>query len=84
MYRFGELRKLVATATQRTMTLQLRELEALGIVHWEVYVIVPPKVEYSLAELRRSLEPVNRVMQEWASKHMDQLSQAMQAASGGE
>jgi DNA-binding HxlR family transcriptional regulator len=66
------------------MTLQLRELEAVGIVHREVYAIVPPKVEYSLTELGRSLEPLIRVMQEWGSKHMDQLGQAMRAAAEGD
>jgi DNA-binding HxlR family transcriptional regulator len=78
--RFGELRKHMPTVTQRTMTLQLRELEAIGIIHREVYAIVPPKTEYSLTEFGRSLEPVLRVMQEWGSKNMDQITQAIRAA----
>lgn len=80
--RFGELRKLMPTVTQRTMTLQLRELESIGVIHREVYAIVPPKVEYSLTELGRTLEPILRLMQEWGAKHMDQIEQAIRAASG--
>ena len=47
------------------LTLQLRELEADGIVHREVYQQVPPKVEYSLTEFGRSLEPIVLQMKKW-------------------
>ncbi len=49
--RYGELKRLVPAATERMLTLQLRELEAFGIVQRTVYPEVPPKVEYSLTEL---------------------------------
>jgi DNA-binding HxlR family transcriptional regulator len=64
-WRFGELRKHLPTATQRMLTLHLRELERDGLIHREVYREVPPKVEYSLTELGRSLEPLLRFMSEW-------------------
>ena len=79
--RFGELRKLVPAVTQRTMTLQLRELESVGIIHREVYAVVPPKVEYSLTDLGRTLEPVLRLMQEWGVEHMGQVEHALRTAS---
>jgi len=79
--RFGELRKLMPAVTQRTMTLQLRELESVGVLHREVYPVVPPKVEYSLTDLGRSLEPILRLMQQWGAKHMRQVEQAIRAAS---
>ncbi len=63
--RFGELSRLTGTATQRTLTLQLRELEADGIVKRTVYPEVPPRVEYELTELGRSLEPVLMLMCAW-------------------
>lgn len=80
--RFGELRKLMPTVTQRTMTLQLRELEAVGIVRREVYAVVPPKVEYSLTELGRTLEPILRLMQAWGVEHMVEIEKAIKAAGG--
>jgi DNA-binding HxlR family transcriptional regulator len=64
-HRFGELRKHLPAATQRMLTLHLRELERDGLIHREVYQEIPPKVEYSLTEMGRSLEPLLRVMSEW-------------------
>jgi len=63
--RFGELRRLVANATERMITLQLRELEADGVVARHVYAEVPPRVEYEVTEYGRSLEPVLVPMQDW-------------------
>jgi DNA-binding HxlR family transcriptional regulator len=68
--RFGELRRLVPGVSQRMLTQHLRELEVDGIVHREVYREVPPKVEYSLTGLGRTLEPVLLKMNEWAEEHM--------------
>ena len=63
--RFGELRRLTPNATERMITLQLRELEADGIVSRHVYAEVPPRVEYELTEFGRSLEAILLLMQEW-------------------
>ena len=65
--RFGELRRLTPNATERMITLQLRELEADGVVSRHVYAEVPPRVEYELTEFGRSLEPILMLMQEWGS-----------------
>jgi DNA-binding HxlR family transcriptional regulator len=67
--RYGELRRLVPKATERMLTLQLRELESAGIVRRTVYPEVPPKVEYSLTELGLSLEPVLQTMLDWSEKY---------------
>lgn len=70
--RYGELKRLVPEATERMLTLQLRELEAVGIVQRTVYPEVPPKVEYSLTELGLSLEPVLQTMFDWSKKYLQQ------------
>ncbi|KAA0777475.1 helix-turn-helix domain-containing protein [Bacillus sp. TE8-1] len=71
--RFNELKRLKPNITQRMLTLQLRELEADGIIHREVYREVPPKVEYSLTELGESLRPVLLLMMEWATHNMEKV-----------
>ncbi len=63
--RFGELRRLTPNATQRMITLQLRELEADRVLDRHVYAEVPPRVEYELTEFGRSLEPILVLMQDW-------------------
>ena len=69
--RFSELRRLIPQVTPRMLTSQLRELEKHGIVHREVYPQVPPKVEYSLTELGKSLEPILRVMHDWGESFIN-------------
>ncbi len=68
--RFGELRQLLPTVTQRMLTLQLRELERDGIIAREVYKQVPPKTEYYLTAFGRGLEPVIHTMTEWGRQYV--------------
>jgi DNA-binding HxlR family transcriptional regulator len=63
--RFSGIRRLLPGVTQRTLTNQLRELEADGFVARQVYAEVPPKVEYSLTERGRTLEPIIRALKAW-------------------
>ena len=65
--RFSELRRHLPGCTQKMLTQQLRELERDGVVHRKVYPQVPPKVEYSLTELGRSLKPIIAAMCRWGS-----------------
>jgi len=67
--RFGELSRLVPNATQRMLTLQLRELEADKVITRQVYREVPPRVEYSLTELGKTLEPVLLSLRDWGDKY---------------
>ena len=63
--RFNQLRRLLPGVTQRMLTNQLRELEADGLVHRRVHAEVPPRVEYSLTERGRTLEPVLSALKAW-------------------
>jgi len=67
--RFMELTRHIPNATQRMLTLQLRELEADGVVLRTVHPQVPPKVEYELTEFGRSLAPVLLTMRAWGEKY---------------
>ncbi|NEW07454.1 helix-turn-helix transcriptional regulator [Paenibacillus sp. SYP-B3998] len=67
--RFNEFRRICPLITQRMLTLQLRELENDGIVHREVYQQVPPKVEYSLTEFGKTLEPLILSMKQWGETY---------------
>lgn len=75
--RFNQLQRLLQGCTQRMLTLQLRELERDGVVQRKVYAEVPPRVEYSLTEFGRSLEPILVLMREWGDRYIDQLQQSM-------
>lgn len=68
--RFNEIRRRVKGVTQRMLTNQLRELEADGLIVRTVYPQVPPKVEYSLSPLGRSLEPVFMTLKTWGDAHI--------------
>ena len=67
--RFNELKRMLPHVTQQMLTVQLRELERDGIVHRKVYAEVPPKVEYSLTDLGRSLEPLLLAMLAWGENY---------------
>ena len=56
--RFGELKKSVGNVSQKVLTAQLRTMEESGLVNRKVYAEVPPRVEYSLTELGKSLKPI--------------------------
>ena len=68
--RFSELRRVVHGATAKMLTQQLRELEAHALVHREVFPVVPPRVEYSLTELGRSLLPILTAMRDWGAGYL--------------
>ena len=71
--RFGELRRKLPGITQRTLTLQLRELEAAGLVHRTVYAEVPPRTEYRQTDDARDLAGVYMELKRWSLAHRDLL-----------
>ena len=68
--RFSQLQRLISRATPKMLTQQLRELEEDGVIHREVFPVVPPRVEYSLTEKGRDLLPVFYAISQWGMKYI--------------
>ena len=68
--RYNELKRLIPDITQRMLTKQLRDLETDGIIHREVYPVVPPKVEYSLTESGKKLKPIISALRDWGEGYL--------------
>jgi DNA-binding HxlR family transcriptional regulator len=67
--RFSELKRSISGITQRSLALQLRELQSTGIVERTVYPDTPPRVVYSITSLGRSLRPLLDAMCHWGKSH---------------
>jgi DNA-binding HxlR family transcriptional regulator len=67
--RFGELRKSLDGISQKVLTQHLRIMEESGLVNRKVYAEVPPRVEYSLTDLGRSLKPIHDAMWKWGEEY---------------
>jgi len=67
--RYGELKKSLPGVTHKMLTLQLRELESDEIISRKVYPEVPPKVEYNLTLLGKSVIPVIDLLREWGEEY---------------
>jgi len=79
--RHNELRRQIAGVSQKMLTQTLRSLENDGLVERKVYPVVPPKVEYRLTPLGRTLiEPLEAICR-WAEKHVPELEAARNRAS---
>ena len=73
--RFGELKKSVGNVSQKVLTAQLRDMEASGLLTRKVYPEVPPRVEYSLTELGKSLHPILDAMWNWGEGYKSSLNE---------
>ncbi|MFC4811937.1 winged helix-turn-helix transcriptional regulator [Paenibacillus sp. GCM10023250] len=73
--RFSELQKAIPEITKKMLTSQLRELEFHDIVHREIYMQIPPKVEYSITEYGQTLFPIISLMHDWGEKHIVHLEE---------
>jgi DNA-binding HxlR family transcriptional regulator len=72
--RFGQLHRALSGITARTLTKQLRELEAAKLVRRKVYPEIPPRVEYALTPLGESLKPVLAAMDGWGRQYAEQVA----------
>ena len=67
--RFGELKKSIGSVSQKVLTAQLRNMEANGLLTRTVYAEVPPRVEYALTDLGKSLKPILDAMWNWGESY---------------
>ncbi len=77
--RFSELRRSVGSISQKVLTANLRQMERDGLVHRKVYPEVPPRVEYSLTDMGRTLRPVIKAMQDWGTWYKAEQAAAQAA-----
>lgn len=68
--RFSQIQRLVVNVTPRMLTNQLRELEVDGLIERKVYAQIPPKVEYSLSSLGKSMTPILLALKDWGDAHI--------------
>ena len=69
--RFGELKKSIGSISQKVLTSNLRSMEEDGLLTRKVYAEVPPRVEYTLTELGKSLQPILLAMQQWGLEYQE-------------
>src|SRR5262245_9359996 len=74
--RFTELRRRIPGVTQRMLTQQLRDLERHGLVERVQHAEIPPRVEYSVTALGRSLHPIFKSVCDWAGANFPEVEKA--------
>jgi DNA-binding HxlR family transcriptional regulator len=80
--RYGELKKILSDITHKTLSQQLKELEAEGLIHREVYHQIPPKVEYWITPKGETLLPILRLMSEWGEQNRSGNNKDVAETSG--
>lgn len=79
--RFNELQRILSNITYKTLSIQLRELEADGLVDRKEYPQIPPKVEYRLSERGATLIPIFEMICEWGIENKPEVE--IRKVSGG-
>ena len=69
--RFNELQRKIGTITYKSLSTELKEMEADGLIIRREYPQIPPKVEYSLSEKGRSLLPIMEIMCKWGTENSE-------------
>ncbi|KOV96477.1 HxlR family transcriptional regulator [Streptomyces sp. NRRL B-1140] len=77
--RFVELERRIGTITPKVLTQRLRQLERDGLVVRTYHPEVPPRVEYEISELGRSLAPLFAHLADWSAAHLEKVEQARHA-----
>lgn len=71
--RFGELEKSIGNISSKVLTQQLKDLEAFGFISRKTYDQIPPRVEYSVTELGKTLIPIMESMFDWGMAYSDKF-----------
>ncbi|RSK38601.1 winged helix-turn-helix transcriptional regulator [Mangrovimonas spongiae] len=71
--RFNEIHQSIGDISQKMLSVSLKNLEADGLVNRKVYPQIPPKVEYKLTDLGKSLIPFVNALSDWSKQHMDTI-----------
>ena len=77
--RFSELRREIDGISQRMLTVTVRQLERDGLVTRTVYPVVPPRVEYALTPLGRTLHSTIQALVTWTETHQEEVAAARAA-----
>ena len=72
--RFGELQRAIRPITQKELTRQLRAFEQRGLVNRKIYAEVPPRVEYEITPLGKTLQPTLDSLAQWMREHHKDLN----------
>ena len=82
--RYSDFQDLIPTISARVLTQQLRELEEDGVIHREVFPVVPPRVEYSLTARGRSLLPILNALRDWGTDYLHEQNLEPNCSMTGE
>ena len=74
--RYVELQRRIANITAKVLTERLRQMERDGLVRRHYYAEVPPRAEYEITELGRSLGPVFATLADWQAEHLGEVENA--------
>lgn len=80
-HRFGELLRAIPGVTQHMLTMQLRDLEANGLVKRTAFPEIPPRVEYEITESARALRPVFDELFRWSQAHLSAMQRQSATSS---
>lgn len=80
--RYTDLSRRIGGVSQKMLTQTLRSLESDGFLTRTVHPTIPPRVEYELTELGRSLAQPISALRHWAELHINEIERAREAAAG--
>ncbi|WP_459963664.1 winged helix-turn-helix transcriptional regulator [Nocardia sp. IFM 10818] len=78
--RFGQIRRMLTGVSEKVLAENLRQLEAGGVVHREIYPEIPPRVEYSLTPLGEELNLALKPLEQWGDRNRGRILQELSTA----